>query len=88
MVRAAAIASWLIIGFPSALHIVDANAQRQRPDARKEGTIRGLLRDAMFGTFTRFSQFQKSPGIAANILSKHLEGFVAAGPAAWPPRAP
>jgi DNA-binding HxlR family transcriptional regulator len=38
-----------------------------------------ILRDAMFGGFTRFSQFQKSLGIATNILAKRLEGFVAAG---------
>jgi DNA-binding HxlR family transcriptional regulator len=33
----------------------------------------------MFRNFTRFSQFQKSLGIATNILAKRLEGFVAAG---------
>jgi DNA-binding HxlR family transcriptional regulator len=38
-----------------------------------------ILRDAMFRSFTRFSQFQKSLGIATNILAKRLEGFVAAG---------
>ena len=38
-----------------------------------------ILRDAMFGRFTRFSQFQKSLGIATNILAKRLDGFVAAG---------
>jgi DNA-binding HxlR family transcriptional regulator len=38
-----------------------------------------ILRDAMFGNFTRFSQFQKSLEIATNILAKRLEGFVAAG---------
>lgn len=38
-----------------------------------------ILRDAMFSGFTRFSQFQKSLGIATNILAKRLEGFVAAG---------
>jgi DNA-binding HxlR family transcriptional regulator len=38
-----------------------------------------ILRDAMFGGFTRFSQFQKSLGLATNILAKRLEGFVAAG---------
>jgi len=38
-----------------------------------------ILRDAMFRGFTRFSQFQKSLGIATNILAKRLEGFVAAG---------
>jgi DNA-binding HxlR family transcriptional regulator len=38
-----------------------------------------ILRDAMFRKYTRFSQFQKSLGIATNILTKRLEGFVAAG---------
>src|SRR5687767_696812 len=37
-----------------------------------------ILRDAMFRGYTRFSQFQKSLGIATNILAKRLEGFVAA----------
>jgi DNA-binding HxlR family transcriptional regulator len=38
-----------------------------------------ILRDAMFRRFTRFSQFQKSLGIATNVLAKRLDGFVAAG---------
>jgi DNA-binding HxlR family transcriptional regulator len=38
-----------------------------------------ILRDAMFGGLTRFSQFQKRLGIATNILAKRLEGFVEAG---------
>ena len=38
-----------------------------------------ILRDAMFRRYTRFSQFQKSLGIATNILAKRLEDFVAAG---------
>lgn len=38
-----------------------------------------ILRDAMFRGYTRFSQFQKSLGVATNILSGRLEGFVAAG---------
>ena len=38
-----------------------------------------ILRDAMFRNSTRFLQFQKSLGIATNILAKRLEGFVAAG---------
>jgi DNA-binding HxlR family transcriptional regulator len=38
-----------------------------------------ILRDAMFRGSTRFSQFQKSLGVATNILAKRLEGFVAAG---------
>ena len=38
-----------------------------------------ILRDAMFGGFTRFSQFQKSLGVATNVLAKRLEDFVAEG---------
>jgi len=38
-----------------------------------------ILRDAMFGGFTRFSQFEKSLGVATNVLTRRLEGFVAAG---------
>ncbi|MQA92515.1 MAG: transcriptional regulator [Gemmatimonas sp.] len=38
-----------------------------------------ILRDAMFRHSTRFSQFQKSLGVATNILAKRLEGFVAGG---------
>jgi DNA-binding HxlR family transcriptional regulator len=38
-----------------------------------------ILRDAMFGDLTRFSQFQKSLGVATNILAKRLEDFVEAG---------
>ncbi len=38
-----------------------------------------ILRDAMFRNYTRFLQFQKSLGIAPNILAKRLEDFVAAG---------
>ena len=38
-----------------------------------------ILRDAMFAGATRFAQFEKSLGIAPNILATRLEGFVAAG---------
>jgi DNA-binding HxlR family transcriptional regulator len=38
-----------------------------------------ILRDAMFRNYTRFSQFQKSLGIATNVLTRRLEGFVAEG---------
>jgi DNA-binding HxlR family transcriptional regulator len=38
-----------------------------------------IMRDAMFRNYTRFSQFQKSLGIATNVLTKRLEDFVAAG---------
>lgn len=38
-----------------------------------------ILRDAMFAGTTRFSQFQKSLGVATNILARRLEDFVEAG---------
>jgi DNA-binding HxlR family transcriptional regulator len=38
-----------------------------------------ILRDAMFRNFSRFSEFQKSLGIASNVLAKRLEAFVEAG---------
>jgi DNA-binding HxlR family transcriptional regulator len=38
-----------------------------------------ILRDAMFRKYTRFSQFEKSLGLAPNILAKRLERFVADG---------
>ena len=38
-----------------------------------------ILRDALFAGRTHFSDFQKSLGIAANILARRLEMFVAAG---------
>jgi DNA-binding HxlR family transcriptional regulator len=38
-----------------------------------------ILRDAMFRGFTRFSQFQKSLGVATNVLGKRLEKFVEHG---------
>jgi DNA-binding HxlR family transcriptional regulator len=38
-----------------------------------------IMRDAMFRSYTRFSQFQKSLGIATNVLTKRLEDFVVAG---------
>ena len=38
-----------------------------------------ILRDAMFAGWTRFSQFQKSLGVATNVLAKRLEDFVDAG---------
>lgn len=38
-----------------------------------------ILRDAMFRNYTRFSQFQKSLGVATNILARRLDRFVAAG---------
>ena len=38
-----------------------------------------ILRDAMFRNSTRFSQFQKSLGLATNILARRLEGFVESG---------
>jgi DNA-binding HxlR family transcriptional regulator len=38
-----------------------------------------ILRDALFRGSTRFSEFERSLGIAPNILAKRLEGFVDAG---------
>lgn len=38
-----------------------------------------ILRDALFRGYTRFGDFERSLGIAPNILAKRLEGFVAAG---------
>src|SRR5687767_7949972 len=38
-----------------------------------------ILRDAMFGGYTQFTQFQRSLGVAPNILIKRLDGFVQAG---------
>src|SRR6266700_5964968 len=37
-----------------------------------------ILRDALHG-FTRFDQFQKSLGIAPNMLTRRLDALVAAG---------
>ena len=38
-----------------------------------------IIRDAMFGGITRFSDFQRDLGIAPNVLASRLDGFVAAG---------
>lgn len=38
-----------------------------------------IIRDAMFGGSTRFSEFQRRLGVAPNTLSSRLETFVAAG---------
>ena len=38
-----------------------------------------ILRDALFRGMTRFSEFERSLGLAPNVLAKRLEGFVAAG---------
>ncbi|HEY2669572.1 MAG TPA: helix-turn-helix domain-containing protein [Rugosimonospora sp.] len=38
-----------------------------------------IVRDALFRGITRFSAFQRSLGIAPNILTARLDGFVAAG---------
>lgn len=38
-----------------------------------------IIRDALFGGLTRFSDFERSLGIAPNILARRLEAFVAAG---------
>ena len=38
-----------------------------------------ILRDAMFAGSTRFTEFQRTLGIAPNILSSRLDRFVTAG---------
>jgi len=38
-----------------------------------------ILRDAFFRGHTRFSDFERSLGVAPNILTKRLESFVADG---------
>jgi DNA-binding HxlR family transcriptional regulator len=38
-----------------------------------------ILRDALFSGKTRFSDFQRSLGVAPNILATRLDGFVAEG---------
>jgi DNA-binding HxlR family transcriptional regulator len=38
-----------------------------------------ILRDALFRGMTRFSEFERSLGVAPNVLAKRLEGFVASG---------
>ncbi|MGO8874818.1 MAG: winged helix-turn-helix transcriptional regulator, partial [Acidimicrobiales bacterium] len=38
-----------------------------------------IIRDALFGGVTRFSDFLRRLGLARNILAARLEGFVEAG---------
>lgn len=38
-----------------------------------------ILRDALFRGITQFSDFQRSLGIATNVLAKRLDGFVSEG---------
>lgn len=38
-----------------------------------------IIRDALFARVTRFSDFQHNLGIATNILTTRLDGFIAAG---------
>jgi DNA-binding HxlR family transcriptional regulator len=38
-----------------------------------------IIRDALFAGHARFADFQKSLGVAPNILTSRLDGFVAAG---------
>ncbi|MFI6317223.1 winged helix-turn-helix transcriptional regulator [Nonomuraea sp. NPDC050556] len=38
-----------------------------------------IVRDALFGGATRYSDFQRSLGIATNILKTRLDGFVETG---------
>src|SRR5690349_16838126 len=37
-----------------------------------------IIRDALFRGLTRFSDFQRSLGVAPNILTNRLDGFVTA----------
>jgi DNA-binding HxlR family transcriptional regulator len=38
-----------------------------------------IIRDALFRGHTRFADFQRSLGVATNILTARLNGFIAAG---------
>jgi len=38
-----------------------------------------IIRDALFGGATRYSDFQRSLGIATNVLKVRLDGFVESG---------
>jgi DNA-binding HxlR family transcriptional regulator len=38
-----------------------------------------IIRDALFAGCSRFGDFQRSLGVAPNILASRLDGFVAAG---------
>src|SRR2546430_16024284 len=38
-----------------------------------------IMRDALFRRMTRFSDFQRSLGLASNVLAKRLDGFVENG---------
>lgn len=38
-----------------------------------------ILRDSLFRGYTRFAEFERSLGLASNVLSRRLEDFVAAG---------
>lgn len=38
-----------------------------------------IVRNAMFNDMTRFGDFQRRLGIATNVLTSRLDGFVAAG---------
>jgi DNA-binding HxlR family transcriptional regulator len=55
------------------------SVRRRRHLERVERWSLLILRDALFGGVTHFSQFQKSLGIATNVLAKRLEDFVAVG---------
>src|SRR4030095_14632289 len=47
-----------------------------------------ILRDALFRGTTRFSDFQRSLGLAPNVLANRLESFVEAGIMAARPASP
>jgi DNA-binding HxlR family transcriptional regulator len=38
-----------------------------------------IIRDALFRGATRFAEFQRSLGLATNVLASRLDGFLAAG---------
>lgn len=38
-----------------------------------------IIRNAVFADMTRFSEFERRLGIAPNVLTKRLEGFIAEG---------
>ncbi|MGH3576220.1 MAG: winged helix-turn-helix transcriptional regulator [Mycobacterium sp.] len=45
-----------------------------------------ILRDALFRGMTRFSEFERSLGVAPNILASRLQSFVQAGLMAQDPK--
>lgn len=56
----------------------DCSAARALESVGERWTLL-ILRDAMFRGYTRFSDFQRSLGVASNVLGKRLETLVADG---------